>query len=89
MEITQREFNRQFKKMPKGIQKSFILECGLKKRYENVLLLSYIEELDYISIGDRLGMQSESIGNMLVEARKQLRENSIKYYNEKMNTLFL
>lgn len=80
MEITQKEFNEKFKRLPKQIQKEFILRCGLKHKYENVLILWYIDELDYISIGDRVGMQGESVANMIVDAKKQLRAFAILNY---------
>ena len=86
MEITQKEFNRRFKRLPKNIQRRLILRCGLRRRHEKVLLLSYIEELDYMAIGERLGMTSESVGNMLVDARKELKEK-LKYYEDELKGL--
>lgn len=48
-----------------------IRSCGLRKKYERVLLLKYVDDLSYQEIGDRIGMTEKSVSNLMVKARKQ------------------
>lgn len=92
MEITQKEFNRRFKNLPKSIQKEFISNSGVRNKHMVILIDYYVNQLDYISLSYKYNMTSESIGNLLVDARKHLMENlKIIYYydhNEKISLLF-
>lgn len=48
-----------------------IKSCGLRRKYERVLMLKYVDDLSYQDIADELGMTEKSVSNLLVKARKQ------------------
>lgn len=48
-----------------------IKACGLRRKYERVLMLKYVDDLSYQDIADELGMTEKSVSNLLVKARKQ------------------
>ncbi len=48
-----------------------IRSCGLRKKYERVLLLKYVDDLSYQEIGGKIGMTEKSVSNLMVKARKQ------------------
>lgn len=66
------EFIQYFKDLPKYMKKDLIVKGGLKNKYTNILMLYYVDELDYQSLSERLGLTYNSIGNELTTARKRL-----------------
>lgn len=47
------------------------MNVGLRKKYQQVLILKYIDELSNYEIGLRMGYTSETVANLLSKARKQ------------------
>lgn len=48
-----------------------IKSVGLRKKYEDVLILNYVEDLTYEEISKRIHLTPESVGNLVHKARKQ------------------
>lgn len=72
--MTQAEFNEKLKNFTKskvGI-KILLPSLQLKNKYEEILKLYYIDELNHFEIADKLHMTKESVGNMLCKARKEM-----------------
>lgn len=47
-----------------------IKSCGLRKKYEDVLIMNYVEDLSHQEIADKLNMTRESVGNLVTKSRK-------------------
>lgn len=74
--MTQAEFNEKLKIFTKskvGI-KILLPSLQLKKKYEEILWLYYVEELNHFEISDRMNITKESVGNLLCKARKEMFE---------------
>lgn len=72
--MTQMEFNEKLKNFTKskiGI-KILLPSLQLKRKYEEVLRLYYIDELNHYEIADKLHVTKESVGNLLCKARKEM-----------------
>lgn len=48
-----------------------IKTVDLRKKYEEILIMKYVEDLSYKEISDKLGMEEESVKNLACKARKQ------------------
>ena len=48
-----------------------IKTVDLRKKYEEILIMKYVEDLSYKEISDKLGMEEESVKNLASKARKQ------------------
>ena len=71
--LSQSEFNDILKRLSKVYLKAIITGVGLKYKYERVLWLIYVEELNYTEVADELNITKESVGNLVSKARKQLK----------------
>lgn len=72
--MTQSEFNlklKEFTQSKVGI-KLLLPSLQLKRKYEDVLKLYYIDELNHYEIADKLHMTKESVGNLIHTARKEM-----------------
>lgn len=80
--MTPSEFNiklKEFTKSKVGI-KLLLPSLQLKKKYEEILTLYYIEELNHYEIADKLNMTKESVGNLITKARKEMFDVINKQY---------
>ena len=80
--MTQTEFNEKLKDFTKskiGI-KILLPSLELKAKYEEILRLYYIDELNHFEIADKLHMTKESVGNLLCKARKEMFDVITKQY---------
>ena len=48
-----------------------IKTVDLRKKYEEILIMKYVEDLSYKEISDKLGMEEESVKNLACKGRKQ------------------
>ena len=81
-------FTEYLRELPVYEVEKLIKEVGLHKNYEHVLLLYYVEQLDYKQIAYRLDMNVYSVGNMLATARKKFYKlMAYKYGNAKGSEL--
>lgn len=80
--MTQAEFNEKLKNFTKskiGI-KILLPSLQLKRKYEEILWLYYVEELNHFEISDRMNITKESVGNLLCKARKEMFDVITKQY---------
>lgn len=80
--MTQSGFNEKLKNFTKSKVgfKILLPSLQLKTKYEEILRLYYIEELNHYEIADKLNMTKESVGNLLCKARKAMFEVITKQY---------
>lgn len=48
-----------------------IKSAGLRKKYEDILIMRYVDDLSCMDIADKKQMEVESIRNLVWKARKQ------------------
>ena len=48
-----------------------IKSAGLRKKYEDILIMRYVDDLSCMDIADQKQMEVESIRNLVWKARKQ------------------
>lgn len=59
------------KQIPRHEALILIKAVGLRKKYEQVMIMKYVEDLSYIEIGDRINLTEKSVSNLMVKARRQ------------------
>lgn len=80
--MTQSEFNNKLKEFAKskiGL-KILLPSLQLKHKYEEILWLYYIDELDSSQISEKLHLTRESVNNLLCKARKSMLDVITKQY---------
>ena len=81
--MTQSEFNNKLKDFASskiGL-KILLPSLQLKHKYEEILWLYYVEELDLFQISEKLHLTRESVANLLCKARKSMLDVITKQYN--------
>lgn len=59
------------KQIPRHEALILIKAVGLRKKYEQVMIMKYVEDLSYIEIGDKINLTEKSVSNLMVKARRQ------------------
>ncbi len=58
-----------------------IVSVGLRKKYENVLIMKYVDDLSSQEIADKLSIEEGSARNLVCKARKQF-DKYVKNYKK-------
>lgn len=69
--MEQKEFNKKLKEFGKVVLPILVPIVGLKKNQAQVLIDFYVNEMSYYEIGEKLGLTTDSVGNLICLARKE------------------
>lgn len=67
------DLQKQLSRLSKRALRLLIESVGLRKKYREVLIYKYVDELSNYDIGVRMGYTADTVANLLCKARKQLK----------------